>query len=117
MSEIIYKEEAYKIIGACFEVYNEKGCGFHEPVYQEALEMEFLLQDLPCAPQKHLPLTYKGAPMKQRFVADFICYGKIVLELKAVSSLLDEHRAQVLNYLNATGYQRPARELRALPKN
>jgi GxxExxY protein len=102
-SNIIYKEESYQIMGACFEVYKEKGCGFLEPVYQECLEMEFGLQGILFQPQVGLALAYKGRPLEQKYVPDFICFGKIILEIKAVSQLNDEHRAQVHNYLRATG--------------
>jgi len=105
MPDIIYKDEAYKIVGACFEAYNEKGCGFLEPVYQECLEIEFELQGIPSAAQKLLSLSYKGRSLRQKYGPDFICYDKIIVEIKAVSALVDEHRAQVLNFLNATGYQ------------
>jgi GxxExxY protein len=104
-SNIIYKEESYRVIGACFEVYREKGCGFVEPVYQECLEFELGLQQIPFQPQVELSLSYKGRPLKQRYVPDFICFGRIILEIKAVSELNDEHRAQVHNYLRATGYK------------
>ena len=103
--EIVYKEECYRIIGACFEVYNEKGCGFTEPVYQECLEIELGMQAISFEAQAHLPLSYKGRSLRQRFQPDFVCMGKIILEIKAVSALTDEHRSQVLNYLNATGYR------------
>ena len=104
-SNIIYKEESYGIMGACFEVYKEKGCGFLEPVYQECLEMELGLQGILFQPQVGLALAYKGRPLKQKYVPDFICFEKIILEIKAVSQLNDEHRAQVHNYLRATGYK------------
>ena len=104
-SNIIYKEESYRIMGACFEVYKEKGCGFVEPVYQECLEMELGLQGILFQPQVGLALAYKGRPLKQKYVPDFICFEKIILEIKAVSQLNDEHRAQVHNYLRATGYK------------
>lgn len=103
MSELIYPDESYKIIGACFEVYNDKGCGFLEPVYQECMEIELGLQAIPARPQVALPLTYKSASLRQNYRPDFVCYDKIILELKAVEQLADEHIAQVLNYLNATG--------------
>ncbi len=103
MQELIYRDECYKIVGACFEVYNEKGCGFLEAVYQECLEIEFALQGIGFVPKKPLPLSYKGRPLKQRYEPDFVCQDKIILEIKAVSVLADEHRAQVINYLNATG--------------
>jgi GxxExxY protein len=103
MNEIIHAEECYKIIGACFEVYKDKGCGFLEAVFQECLELEFGLQAIPFIAQRELPLTYKGTPLKQTYKADFVCHEKIIVEIKAVSALADEHRAQVINYLNATG--------------
>ena len=102
---IIYKEESYSIMGACFEVYKEKGCGFVEPVYQECLELEFSLQGILFQPQAPLALAYKGLPLKQRYIPDFICLGKIIVEIKAVSKLADEHRAQVHNQLKATGFR------------
>ena len=102
---IIYKEESYAIMGACFEVYREKGCGFLEAVYQECLGIEFGLQHIPYQEQIPLRLAYKGRVLKQHYVPDFICYDKIVVELKAVSKLLDEHRAQVHNQLRATSHR------------
>lgn len=104
-SGLIYKEECFQVIGACFEVYNEKGCGFTEPIYQECLEIELGLRGIPFLAQASLPLTYKQRPLRQRFQPDFICLDKIILEIKAVSALVDEHRSQVLNYLNATGFR------------
>ena len=103
--EIVYKEESYKIMGACFEVYKEKGCGFVEPVYQECLAIEFQLQGILFVPQKELTLTYKDHLLESKYKPDFICWDKIIVELKAVSQLADEHRAQVHNYLKATGYK------------
>jgi GxxExxY protein len=101
--EIIYSEESYRVMGACFEVYRELGCGFLEPVYQECLELEFQLQGLPFKPQAELMLSYKGRPLKQRYFPDFLLFDKIVLEIKAVKELAKEHHAQVHNYLKATG--------------
>ncbi len=103
--ELIDKEEAYAVIGACFEVYNDKGCGFLEAVYQECLEIELELRKLPFQPQAELELSYKGRKLKQRYHPDFICFGKLIVEIKAVSDLTDEHRAQVHNYLKATGHR------------
>jgi len=102
-TEILYKEESYKIVGACFEVYREKSCGFLEAVYQECMEIELRLQGIPFVPKKPLVLEYKGCPLRSTYEPDFICHEKIVLELKAVTELTDEHRAQVQNYLKATG--------------
>ena len=104
MTEIIYKKESYAIIGACFGVYNEKGCGFLEPVYHECLAIEFEHQGIPAISKPSLTLSYRGRILMQTYEPDFICFGKIVLELKTVSGLADEHRAQVLNYLHATGF-------------
>jgi GxxExxY protein len=101
--EILYKDESFLIVGACFEVYNQKGYGFLEAVYQECLEIELGLQGIPFRAQKELPLDYKGKPLRQIYKPDFICFEKIIVELKAVSKLTDEHRAQVHNYLKATG--------------
>ncbi len=105
MNDLIYKDECYKIMGACFEVYKEKGCGFLEAVYQECLEIEFGMQGMLFVPRKPLTLAYKGIPLEQEYAPDFICLDKIILEIKAVSALADEHRAQVINYLNATGFK------------
>ena len=101
--ELLYKDESYAIIGACFEVYKEKGNGFVEPVYQECLELELAAQKIPFTAQGALRLTYKGTELRQRYIPDFLCYEKIILEIKGVKQLTDEHRAQVLNYLKATG--------------
>ncbi len=105
MSKLIYEEETYKILGACFEVYRDKGCGFLEAVYQECLGIEFALQGIPARALVPLALTYKGKPLEKIYVADFICYEKVLVEVKAVSALVDEHRAQVQNYLHATGFK------------
>ena len=103
--EIVFRDESYAIIGACFEVCNEMGCGFVKPVYQECLSIEFELRNLLYLPQAELLLKYKTRTLEQKYKPDFICFGKIVLEIKAVSTLCDEHRAQVHNYLKATGYR------------
>lgn len=105
MSQIVYREESYKIIGACFEVYKLKGRGFTEPIYQECLAMEFELQGIPFVQQVHVEMDYKGMKLKHHFQVDFVCFGCIVVELKALSKLIDEHRAQVLNYLYANKFK------------
>jgi len=101
--DILYKEESFAIIGACFNVYNDKGHGFLEPVYQECLGIELEFQGIPAEPQKKLDLFYRGQKLEHFYQPDFICFGKIIIELKAVEKITDAHRAQVLNYLNATG--------------
>jgi len=105
VDDLLFKEESYAIIGGSFAVYKDKGCGFLEPVYQECMEIELEFLGIPFAAQQPLSLSYRGRTLKQKYIPDLICYGKIVVELKAVSELIDEHRAQVINYLNATGFQ------------
>jgi len=101
--QLIYKDESYAVIGACFAVYKDKGCGFLEPVYHEWLEIELEFQRIPFQAKAPQTLQYRGRTLVQTFTADFVCYDKIILEIKAVSALADEHRAQLLNYLSATG--------------
>jgi GxxExxY protein len=103
--ELIYKEESYAIIGACMAVYKDKGCGFLEPVYHECLAIEFEIRGIPIVSKPLQSLQYRGRTLVQTFAPDFLCYDKIILEIKAASALVDEHRAQVLNYLSATGCQ------------
>jgi GxxExxY protein len=105
MTELIYKEESYAIVGACFEVYNEKGCGFLEPVYHECLAIEFEYQRIPAISKPALTLSYRGRTLLQTYQPDFVCFEKIIVELKALPHLLDEHRAQLLNYLHAAGFE------------
>ena len=100
--DILYKKECYEIVGACIDVYNEKGSGFLEAVYQECLGIEFSLRKVPHVAQPQLELSYKGHSLTQKYVPDFICHTKIIIELKAARQLKDEHRAQVFNYLKAT---------------
>ncbi|MGA2034068.1 MAG: GxxExxY protein [Thermoguttaceae bacterium] len=105
MGEILFKEESYRIVGACFEVYNEMGCGFLEAVYQECVALELLACGIPFTAQQRLLLAYKQQPLQATYQPDFICYGKVILELKAAKELANEHRAQVHNYLKATGFR------------
>ncbi len=102
MSKLILEEETRRILGACFEVYKEKGCGFVEPVYQECLELEMASKGMEFLAQKEIGLSYKGRPLRQVYRADLVCFGKVLVD-KAVSALTEEHRAQVMNYLRATG--------------
>jgi GxxExxY protein len=101
--ELILKEESYQIVGCCFEVYKEMGCGFLESVYEECPAIEFQLQNIPFRQQSELPLTYKSRRLVKVFQPDLICFEQVVVEIKAVSSLTDVHRAQVHNYVKATG--------------
>jgi GxxExxY protein len=103
VAELIYEQESYQIMGACFEVYKAMGRGFIEPVHQECLELELGDRGIPFVPERELPTAYKGRRLRQFYMADFVCYEKIIVEAKAVKQLADEHRAQVFNYLKATG--------------
>jgi len=105
MKELIYEELTYKLRGALFGVYKEKGCGFLEDVYQECLEIELNLQEIQFDAQYPLKLEYKGQPLRKAYIPDFICFGKIIVEIKAVKEITDEHRAQLQNYLKATEYK------------
>ena len=102
-SVMVYEEECYQIRGALYEVYTVLGTGFSEEVYQEALEREFAMRHIPFVSQQVLRISYKGEWLSKTYKADLVCYDKIILELKAVKTLLPEHEAQLLNYLKATG--------------
>lgn len=104
MTDLLHKEESYRIIGACFEVYKQKGCGFTEPIYQECLGLELTIRDIPFVAPPELELDYKGTPLTHSFKPDFLCFDKVLIEIKSVSKLIDAHRAQALNYLNATSF-------------
>jgi len=100
--EMLFKEESYRIIGACFEVYNELGSGFLEAVYQEALRREFQWQGIPFQEKPEIELYYKVTRLDQTYQPDFLCYDQIIVELKTAKALGDDHRAQAINYLKAT---------------
>jgi GxxExxY protein len=102
-TDLILADECYRVMGACFEVYKEKGSGFLEAVYQECMELELTQKNVPYTSQPELALRYKGQLLKQKYKPDLVCFGAMLVELKAVSALNDEHRAQVINYLHASG--------------
>ncbi len=103
MTKLIHADETHALLGACFEVYKEKGCGFLEAVFQECLALELADRGIPFQAQVPLQLQYKGRPLRQTYQPDFLCFDKVILEIKAVTKLADEHRAQLHNYLKATG--------------
>lgn len=105
MGDLLFEDESYANRGACFEVYKEKGCGFLEPVYQECLAIQFELSSIPFIAKPNLLLEYKGRRLVLTYQPDFVCFEKIILELKAVRELCDEHRAQLHNYLKATNHR------------
>lgn len=102
---MIYAKEAYDINGAMFEVHSQLGPGLLEKVYQEALAVELQLRNIPFEREKRFQIVYKGNTLTQEYIADFVCYDKIIVELKSVNELTDVHRAQVINYLKITGYK------------
>lgn len=102
METLLHKNESFAIIGAAMEVHRTLGCGFVEPVYQEALAIEMTKRNIPFEREKELNINYKGNRLSKTFRADFICYDKIILELKAVSDFTDEHYAQIYSYLKAS---------------
>jgi GxxExxY protein len=102
---LIYQNESYAIRGAAMRVYNVLGSGFLEAVYQEALEIELDKRHIPYEREKELEICYDGIKLGKKYVADFVCYDKIILELKAVKELDDSHRSQLYNYLKATGFK------------
>ena len=102
---LIYREESFAVMGACFEVYKEMGCGFLESVYHECLTKEFIRRGIPFTSQRDLQLHYKGEVLQQTYRADFVCFDKIIVEIKSVSQLLNEYRAQLINYLHASGFE------------
>lgn len=102
-NNLIYKDETYKIVGACMEVHQQLGCGYLEAVYQEALAFEFMERNIPFEREKVLNISYKNKMLKHSYKADFVCFGKIIVELKALPSLTTIEEAQVINYLKITG--------------
>ena len=99
MKAEIYKDEGYKLMGAAFEVYNEQGYGMAEEIYQESLEIELELRGIPFRCKQELACYYKGRELKKRYVPDLCVFDGLVVELKAVSQLLPEHEAQLINYM------------------
>ena len=99
-----YKDEqTFAVIGSAMSVHRELGPGFLESAYGDALEIEFTNQHIPYEREKLIHIYYKGVPIKTYYQADFVCYGSIIVELKAVDDILDIHRAQIIHYLKATG--------------
>ena len=101
---LIYKNEVYDIMGACFDVYKELSCGLSEPIYQEALEIEFKLRGIPFEREKELVVYYKGQKLRKKYIADFVCYDDIIVELKALDNMTSKEVSQLLNYLHITKY-------------
>jgi GxxExxY protein len=103
--DLVYPEEAYQLVGLAMQVHRELGCGFLEPVYQEAFEILLLKNAVPYEREKMLPIYFMGEKLKKEYFADFVCFDKIIVEFKAVSELTAVHEAQVMNYLKATQFK------------
>ena len=100
----IYPEESKKLLGIAMQLHRELGCGFKEKVYQDAFEVLLRENNIPFEREKTIDISYKGKPLKHHYVADFVCFDSIIVELKAVDSIMPVHRSQLINYLNATNY-------------
>ena len=101
--DLLFRNECCQIIGACMTVHQDKGNGFAEPVYQDALEIELEHSTIPFDAQRNFQIAYRGRPLRHTYTPDLLCFDRIIVELKAAKTLTDEHRAQVLNYLKVTG--------------
>jgi GxxExxY protein len=104
IENILYKEESFRIIGACMKVHTSLGAGFLESVYHEALEKEFKNQEIEFDSKRKLQVYYNNVPLKKYFIADFICFNKIIIEIKAASFLHKDTEDQTINYLKSTNY-------------
>ena len=100
--DLIYKDEVYRIIGAALNVAHELGCGFLEAVYQEALEIELAQNGIPFESQKKINISYKGKVLSKEYIADFVCFNNIIVEIKAIKRITEIEEAQIINYLKAT---------------
>jgi len=102
-ADLLFKDEVYAIVGAAMEVHNVASAGYTEPLYQEMMEIELRLRCIPFEAQKQLTITYKGHPLSKYYIADLVCFGRVLVELKAISQLTDREEAQLINYLKMTG--------------
>ena len=102
MDNLLYREEVYAIVGGAIEVHKTMGNGFLEPVYQESLEIELAARKILFDAQKRLRLFYKDVELKKEYVPDFVCFEKIIVEIKALERLTNVEIAQLINYLHAT---------------
>ena len=103
--KMVYSKESYDIIGAAMRVHSALGCGFTEKVYQDALAVEFGESNIPFQREVEIRVTYRGKELPSTFIPDFVCFEKIIVELKAVKELDDMHRSQAYNYAKIAGYK------------
>jgi GxxExxY protein len=102
---LLFKDECYVIYSCIYAVNKKLGSGFLEAVYQEALEIELKRNNVPFVSQSELKIIYDGIPLTKKYVVDIICYDKIIIEIKAASKIINQHKAQLMNYLAATGFR------------
>jgi len=102
MTDLLYKDESYKIIGSCFKVHTELGSGFLESVYQEALEKQFIKDNIPYKREQKLRIQFESVILDKYFKSDFVCYDKIIVELKSTPMIYKKDEEQLVNYLKAT---------------
>jgi GxxExxY protein len=102
-ADLLFKDEVYAVVGAAMEVHNVASAGYTEPLYQEMMEIKLRLRGIPFEPQKQLTIAYKGHPLTKYYIADLVCFGNVLVELKAISQLTEREEAQLLNYLKMTG--------------
>ena len=103
--DVLFKDECFEIYGCIYAVNRKLGTGFLEAVYQEALEIELKRKNIPFVSQRGLEILYDGIPLANKYIADIVCHEKIIIELKAVSKITDQHKAQLMNYLAVTGFK------------
>lgn len=105
MSDLLFKDEVYAIVGAAMEVHNELGIGFLEPIYQEAMEIELSSRSIPFVPQQEIQIRYKDRELTKTYKVDFLIFNEIIVEIKAIDGLSGREESQLLNYLKATGLE------------
>lgn len=103
MVDILFKEESYEIVGACMKIHSALGSGYKEVIYQDALEVELLKREMPFEKEKRYQVVYEGVTLKHHFIADFVVYENIIIELKATKEIVNPFIAQTINYLKASG--------------
>ena len=104
-SKLIFEEESYKILGVCIAVHKKMGSGFEQEVYEEVLQKEFIKHGIPFEKKKKLSLFYEGDPLQKYFIADFVCYDAIILDVRSMNFIHNNSKQQVVNYLKATNFQ------------
>lgn len=105
MAELILKNEVFAIVGAAMQAHREEGCGLAEPVYQECMEIELADRSIPAEAQKEMHISYRGRQLKKTYMADFVAFDKVIVELKALDKITSREESRVINYLKASGLE------------